>query len=196
MIDIIIISVLVLMVVSLGGWYAVRTFRLVKADDELPPDVLNNLKAAAGKSVMPEFKIAPEALAGFTEAFQKLGAAARSAIPAMAEIGNSVERVLESKSWKVSKPYLDWHDLWLGCYWKVTENNDIDTDILDIYICLLPCVVIHVLRVRCWQLVPKIDNRIDPVCLTCGLPHSEHPVVPDIGVPVFDAQKCYGKFLI
>ena len=170
-----------------------------KMIDEVPPDVLNNLKAAAGKSVMPEFVIAPEAVAGMSKAFAGLGAAMKAAIPAIADFGNSVERVLDSKTWAAGKPYIDWHDLWVGVYWKLSVNDDIDSDILDIYVCLIPCVVIHIVRVRCYRLIPKIDTRIDPVCYACGLPHSEH-VAPFLNYPLDTGTEiksyCAGKFLL
>lgn len=35
-------------------------------------------------------------------------------------------------------------DMWIGCYWRYEEFRPVNSARLDIWVCLLPCVPLHV----------------------------------------------------
>lgn len=83
-----------------------------------------------------------------------------------------------------NKVGLDWHDVWVGLYWKYQqffETEDGDYDALTFYICPVPCLLISFTRVREYQVIPQV-TKLDPLCLTCKVPHSMHRVNAPAGL--------------
>ncbi len=192
MTDIISIIFLVLTALLLGSWYAVRTYKLLKADQQ-PVEVLEDVPEELLKNLAAKLTDKPAINIQFdTTAFSAALSKAAEAMAALGTaIGNSFELVMVSKQWYFLPPYLDWHDLWVGVYWKYEESELSDTfDELNIYVCIIPALVFRCYRQRKYQVVPKIDKRIDPVCLQCGLKHSLHPVAA-----YQDMVQCDGKFI-
>jgi hypothetical protein len=203
------LTLIILTGLILGSWYAVRTYKLITADtapddktppsDEVQPELLEKLRTKVAEAqeanpLLKQFNMTVKVdTSAFAAGLQKVG-------QAMAEIGktigNSFERVLVKKQWYFKAPYFDKHDLWVGAYWKTNDIDylDIDGDELHIYICLLPCVVIHLLRSRVYQMIPKTDKRIDPVCLQCGMPHSQHPML-NMNNLASGKDTCEGRFI-
>lgn len=84
-----------------------------------------------------------------------------------------------------------WQDVWVGVYWKYDtyyEGQEGDFDKLRLYICLIPCYLIALDRIRHYKLIPRIDRRIDPICDHCHERQSSHPV------PLSETESCTGKF--
>ncbi len=54
-----------------------------------------------------------------------------------------VVRVVKNWHWRIE---IKWFDCWIGVYWKRSIAG------IDIYICLLPCIPIHI-----WQDVYHTD---------------------------------------
>jgi len=85
----------------------------------------------------------------------------------------------------------NWQDIWVGLYWKFDsyyEGEAGDYDRLRLYICLLPCYLVTIDRIRHYKVVPRADARIDPVCRYCGERHSTHPVMLN------ETESCTGRY--
>ena len=127
-----------------------------------------------------------KAIGGVATAMAGLDSSTTDLTASFEALGVAMKRFKVSTKWELAYIKLNWHDIWVGLYWSVDTYDGFDNypdegelDRLCLYICLLPCVVIRVDRIREFVYVPQADPAIDPTCKVCGLLLSQH--TPELG---------------
>jgi hypothetical protein len=70
-----------------------------------------------------------------------------------------VVQVERERWWQWNGCQLNWHDVFIGVYWKAEQAPGVRT--LSLYICPLPCLVLRFVRVIEYNIIPQFNPRLD-----------------------------------
>lgn len=122
---------------------------------------------------------------------------------ALAALGAPAAELHTEKRWHWFGWRVQWRDVYVGVYWK--QETCPDVDVLHLYICLLPCLPLHLAHETRVVAVPVLDKAIwpvaaterDPACVQCHqlLSADIHQNILDGQGEVLDG-KCAGYFTV
>ncbi len=56
-------------------------------------------------------------------------------------------KVPPGRGWRLTLEW-KWQDLWVGAFLRRERNHHLCVDFLDVWVCLVPCLLIHLTRWR------------------------------------------------